>query len=206
MTAHPYPPPKHVSEDRDAMIDVVRRFPFATLASAGDPPAVAHLPVIWAPDGEGRTLWTHLDRANPQTPLLDDKPVTVMVRGPDAYMSPELFEGDYFPTWNYVIVECAGTARLLQDDAQQRAILDAMAAAFEGLYGKTFSLAGKEKAVARLLPLITGVEITVERMTGRFKLLQDRPESERETALAAFERRPGLDAAFREQLRKLSGL
>ena len=30
MTNRPYPPPKHVSEDGDVMIDVVRRFPFAT--------------------------------------------------------------------------------------------------------------------------------------------------------------------------------
>ncbi len=202
----PYPPPFHVSEDEAALIDIIRRFPFATFSSAGDPPAVSHMPAIWADGGEGKTLWTHIDRANPQTEALNDRPVTAVFHGVNSYMSPELFEGAFFPTWNYVVVECAGTARLIETEAGIRRILDASASAFETLYGKGFSLAGQKEKVGSLIPYICGVEITVERMSGRVKLAQDRPEPDRERALEALDRRPGWNSDFHNRLRRLAGL
>jgi len=191
----PYPPPHHLSHDRDLLIETVHAFPFALLVSGGAAAQISHAPVVWKPGEAGRTIWLHMDRANPHSDTLDGAAVTAVFRAGDAYITPSMQAPGKLPTWNYAIVEAQGAARRIDQPSAVKAILAAQTAQYEAQWGGDYALDPDGKAVAALLPFITGVEIAVDSLTGRFKLSQDRRAQDKAAGFAALtDGSPGLEA------------
>src|SRR5690606_29193437 len=78
--------PRHFAETDLAGLDALAaRDPFVTLVTVADGvPAVSHLPVLYARDGERIVLRGHWSRANPQW-RHGDGPALAIVHGPHAY-------------------------------------------------------------------------------------------------------------------------
>lgn len=176
-----YPPKRYLENDPDRLYDVINRYRFATLVSARgvDEPVVTQLPMtLDTSRGSLGVLFGHMDSANPHTELLDGRRILVLFHGPNGYISPHVYESEQLPTWNSITVEVRGRARVLRDrDAVVNGLCGIAAAADPTPGG--FRLTREAASDERLFPFIVGFEIDIEDMRGRFKLSQDRDETDR---------------------------
>ncbi len=202
-----YPPQRHVDDDPAKAYALMDRFKFATVLSARgtDDPVVSQVPLI-LDAGRGRhgVLFGHLDRANPHVELLDDRPVTVLFHGPESFISPRIYASDQLPTWNSASVHVRGRVRLVRDRERVVAGLCAIARMSERDPGTEPTLVPDDPRIPRLLPYIVAFEIEIEQITGRFKLSQDRDETDRR--LAALELADATEAGHRDFIGVLTEL
>jgi predicted FMN-binding regulatory protein PaiB len=170
-----YPPAYHVEHDRDKIHRVIEAFPLATLISRTDDDVViTPLPLILDRSrGAHGVLVGHIDNNNPHLAWLDDRPVAAVFRGPDAYISPSVYSTPQLPTWNYIAAHVRGTARLLRSADALRDALIAMATHLKR-DDDPWTLTPDHARMNALLAYITGFEIEITGMVGRFKLSQDK--------------------------------
>jgi len=148
--------PDHFAETRqDVLLSLIEAHRLATIVRQDPDGLVAdHIPLIIYQRGDLLSLRGHVARANPLWRLADGKDVLVVFQGPQTYISPGWYpskaeHGKVVPTWNYAVV-------------QAWKVSDAPAAYIE--------------ATARA---IVGIEITVTRMTGKWKVSQNRSAADR---------------------------
>jgi transcriptional regulator len=170
-------------EDRDEMLAFVADVSFGTIFSRNDDGIrVAHVPVtVEAPD----RLRFHLARSNRAAPGLDASEVLFSCLGPDAYISPDWYgTPDQVPTWNYVAVECEGTARQLGED-DLVAQLDRLSAAQERRLAPKMPWTREKMTPGRFQAMLRAIacyEIHVRELRGTCKLGQNKKLDEREGA------------------------
>jgi transcriptional regulator len=170
-----YRPSSFACDDRETLLAFIRANPFATVINPGkDNPWVAHLPLIY----ENGQLFGHMARANPLVHAFGSADVQVIFHGPHAYVSPTWYaKAPAVPTWNYAVVHALGPARLLNDDETTQ-VVDRMAELFEP--DGTWRFSGlPENYRTDMLRGIVGLSIAVLRIEGKFKLSQNRDETDR---------------------------
>src|SRR3954469_11101719 len=94
--------PAHATTDPEAVRDLVRRNPWATIVSDSDGELVAsHYPVLLDENVEGLALLTHVGRPDEKVHRFDEREVLVIVQGLHGYVSPSWYgpEGTKAPTW-----------------------------------------------------------------------------------------------------------
>lgn len=165
-------------ERREVLHDLMRRNSFATLVTYdGERPFASHLPFFLdAEQGEHGTLRAHLARANEQWQhFAAGREAMVLFQGAHAYISPTWYEKQpSVPTWNYAVVHAYGVPRLLDDEAFFRLLHD-LVAVYEP---QPDALDMPEAHVRKLMPAIVGFEIEITRLEGKFKLGQNRSETD----------------------------
>jgi len=186
--------PRAFAETRiDALLGLIRDYPFATVvASAAQGPVANHLPVEWV-DG---ALHGHVARGN-ELAALDGAPVLAIFQGPQAYVSPNWYPskretGREVPTWNYAVVHVHGRLKTIDDPAWLRALLERLSDRHEAGEPQPWRV-GDAPAdhVERLLKAIVGIEIAVERIEGKSKLSQNHPRRNRLGVIAGLRERGG---------------
>jgi transcriptional regulator len=148
-----------------------------------------HLP--WLVDrtrGEHGTLRGHLARANPHHRLpragADDGEALVIFAGHDAYVRPGWYaskaeHGRVVPTWNYVAVHAYGTLRFIDDAAVVRELVESLTARHEMVRPKSWHVSdAPDEYVRQQLKAIVGVELTITRLEGKWKMSQNRPDAD----------------------------
>ena len=169
--------PKHFAEtDRTHLLAVMRTHAFATIVSSVDgEPFATHAPVrVAVGDDDAVVIEGHVARANPHATSLDGSRVLVIFHGPHTYVSPTLYRSPgRVPTWNYIAVHAAGRARAVDAPADKQAILTRLIDEHEPSFNATFDGFDARPRDA-LLAAITGFEIVVDRLEGKFKLGQHR--------------------------------
>jgi transcriptional regulator len=182
-------------EDEARLLSHLADHPFVTLAAAPDGrPMVAHAPVVVRRLESGPVLDFHLSRSNALAPHLEAGFRAVMVsRGPDAYVSPDWYEGaDQVPTWNYVAVEAEGPVTAL-DETGLIALLDALSAQEEARLSPKRPWTRAKMATAtfeRMSRAIIGARMTPERLEGTFKLSQNKAGADRAGVIAGLGEHP----------------
>jgi len=180
------PPFNAMPEGADAAgaRELVRSVGAAELVTAGPDgyPLATLLPVVWS----GDVVSAHLARANPHwRAIADDQPTLLVVRGPQAYVSPSWYatkaeHGRVVPTWNYSAVHLTGRARVVDDPAWLRAHVEALTRLHEDHRAAPWEVDDAPAAyVTGQLRGIVGVEVRVERVEGKDKLSQNRSEADR---------------------------
>jgi transcriptional regulator len=160
----------------------------AIVTTRGDGIEVDHLPFSVHPEiGTQGTLRCHSARGNPiWNALLDNGNVTVVFQSPNAYISPTWMpgrkrHGKVAPSWNYAAVHVYGQARIVQDHDWLKQHLHDLSAPQEVKRDDAWSLAeAPPEFVNGLLDYIVGIEITVERLVGKWFVGQQRSPSDRE--------------------------
>nr|WP_225954589.1 FMN-binding negative transcriptional regulator [Kibdelosporangium phytohabitans] len=167
------------------------------------------LPFVHDPDsGENGALIGHMARGNDQW----KQPVTgealVIVRGPDAYVTPNWYATKQehhrvVPTWNYVTAHVHGRLVVHDDpvwtDAQVRRLTDR----HEAGNAQPWSVdQAPAKFVEGQLRAIVGIELVITRIEGKFKLSQNQTEANLDGVLAGLDARghagdPSMAAAIR---------
>jgi transcriptional regulator len=187
--------PAFFREDRlEVQHAFIRNHPLGLLISQSSAGLLANLLpfVLIAGDGERGVLQAHMARANPQWRELDNQTVLVVFRGADAYVSPSLYAtksetGKVVPTWNYVMVQARGTARLRGDGDWLTPQLCALTNAREATRAQPWSV-GDAPAdyIEAQKKAIVGIEIEIALIEGKWKVSQNQPEGNRRSVVAGF--------------------
>lgn len=195
-----YVPPAFEATDADEIRRFIDVYDFATLVSAGATvPHVSHLPLWLRPAGDGfGTLVGHVARANPHREAFDGRtPALAIFHGPHAYVSPAWYaKGPAVPTWNYAVVHVHGTPRILSDDGEVAALLDALVERYEAGRRERWRPDLPDDFARAMRGAITAFELPIERVEAKFKLGQNRSPADRAGTLAGLEAegRPAADA------------
>lgn len=177
-----YVHPRHRLTDRDTLFALLDAHPLGAWVCQGRSGLVAN-PVPFLLDrhrGPWGTLIGHVARANPVWRELGPAvPSVVMFQGPQAYISPGWYpgkaaHGEVVPTWNYVVAQAHGVARVVEDRAALIDLLRRLTAAHEATRPVPWSMADAPAPyIERMLRAIVGIEIPIERLVGKLKASQD---------------------------------
>jgi transcriptional regulator len=195
--------PSLFREDRlEVQHAFIQSHPLGLLISHGPGGLLANLLpfVLKTGDSGPGVLQVHMARANPQWRELDDQPVLVVFRGPDAYVSPSLYAtkketGKVVPTWNYAMVQVRGRARVRDQVEWLTPQLSALTSAREASRAQPWSIAdAPSDYIEAQKKAIVGIEIEIAAIEGKWKVSQNQPEANRRSVAAAF----SLDESTRE--------
>lgn len=195
--------PAHFAPD-DAMVgDLLHHHGAADLVTLTAEGLVATmLPFIYVPDaGEHGALHGHLARNNPQWKLPAQGESLVIVRGPDAYISPSWYaskaeHGRVVPTWNYVTAHVYGRL-IVHDDAEwTEDLVRRLTAKHEAYITHPWSVDdAPPEFIAGQLRAIVGVELAISRIEAKAKLSQNRPAADIEGVIAGLRERGEAESA-----------
>ena len=196
-----YVPAAFAETDPARLFDCIEAHSFGLLVSAdrdSGEPVATHLPLLVARDqGPRGRLVGHMARANPQWRAIDGRHVLCVFSGPHAYVSPSWYEAEnVVPTWNYVAVHVYGTCRVLDDNAATAEIVARYVETYERSLPAPWTLDDSTRSFEKLVQLIVGFEIEIERIEGKWKLGQNHPQPRR--AKAAEHLAASADAGARE--------
>jgi transcriptional regulator len=170
--------PRHFEQrDRAHLLEVMREHSFATVVTAVDgEPFASHVPVRVEELADGTLrIEGHVAAMNPQVRAYDaGARALVIFAGPHTYVSPTLYKSaGRVPTWNYIAVHARGAMRALHDRAAKHDLLMRLIERYEPSFMATF-VAFEPRHRDALLDGITGFDLLVDRLDGKFKLGQHR--------------------------------
>lgn len=177
--------PKHFDEPSlDVMQALLRDYPLATLVTLSvDGLNANHIPLHWVDDGtEYGCLRGHVARANPMWSDADVErslDVLAIFQAESAYISPSWYaskqqSGKVVPTWNYAAVHAYGALRVMDDALWIRNQLEEMTAHNETAFPEPWAVSDAPyDFTEQLIEQIVGIEITVSRLSGKWKISQN---------------------------------
>lgn len=186
--------PKHHEETRlDVLQALIRAHPLGVWVVLGDGELIAnHIPFLLdTKRGERGTLVGHLARANAVWQTAPGPiPSVVTFQGPQTYITPawyasKLEHGRAVPTWNYAVVHVHGRPTFIEDRDWLYAHVNQLTNEHESGQAHPWQV---EDAPAdfteALVGAIVGVEIPIQRIEGKWKTSQNRPERDRQGVMA----------------------
>ncbi len=180
--------PAHFVEDRiGVMHDLITAHRLATIVHNGPDGLTAnHIPLLIDPTrGASGTLVGHIARANPLWQEAAGQSILIVFQGPQAYVSPSWYpskqiHGKVVPTWNYAVVHAQGTLRAIDDPTWLLAHVATMTDANEANRTNPWKVGDAPHDYTQtLVKAIVGIEIDIVRLTGKWKVSQNRPADDR---------------------------
>ena len=174
------------AEDRlDVLHQLIQEHPLGTLVTleasglnANHLPFELVTPSAAAPFG---TLRAHVARANPIWKNLDTSTEAIIIfQGPHAYISASWYEekkisGKEVPTFNYAVVHAFGKIQLHEDPAWLMAHLHQLTDMHEVTQENPWQVSDAPKDyIEKLLKGIIGIEIPLTKISGKWKVSQNR--------------------------------
>lgn len=169
----------------------IRRFmaenAFATVVTVVDGmPFASHIPLLLE-DGEPLRLSGHLAKANPQWQHFADNPrVMVIFQGAHAYVSPTSYETAGVPTWNYTAIHVYGRVSLIHEREALRDLVHHLSSRYEGQGENAWAPSYPDK----MLDAIVGFTIDVDEVQAKYKLSQNRSQTDRENVANVLQASP----------------
>lgn len=184
--------PKHFSQQDSTKIKkLIAQNSFVTLLSFSDDQKVRinHLPVILSRQpGEENVLVGHMSRANPQWLDFQKNPkATIIVHGPNAYISPLWYTTKDVPTWNYAVAHLHGQMELVEGYEEQVEILKTFSSYFEPEW--EFEIPEDLNQRDRLTKSIISFRFHPQDIEAKFKLSQNRSPEDQRGVIAGLEQR-----------------
>ncbi|HTJ29899.1 MAG TPA: FMN-binding negative transcriptional regulator [Acidobacteriaceae bacterium] len=194
-------------EDPAILLEAMRAYSFAILFGpcADGEPTATHLPLVIRQEDTQFTIEGHFARANPHWQTLANQKTLVVFPGPHSYVSPTLYASQQsVPTWNYIAIHATGTLHLVEDEAGKEQLVRSLIAIHEPTHLDQWQ-SQTEHYRSAMLKNIVGFRIPIDKLEGKFKLSQNRPDPDRanirtaqstgsadEQALAAWMQRLGI--------------
>jgi transcriptional regulator len=193
--------PKHFEQaDPAALQGLMAAHPLATLVTTGaDGVTADHLPLEYhAADG---VLRGHVARANPLWQHAAGQPVLAVFSGPQAYVTPSWYPSKaathkVVPTWNYTVVHAHGVLQAVDDAPWLRELVSGLTRHHESPRAAPWSVDdAPADYVQQMLRAIVGIQIQVTRLIGKWKISQNRSETDRLGVADGLAALPGDEAA-----------
>jgi transcriptional regulator len=184
-----YVPAAFAQTETSALHDFIDAHDFGLLVSNGPDGLIAsHLPfMVDRSKGDQGTLYAHVARANPQWQTITQGEAMAVFQGPHGYISPSWYKTHpAVPTWNYAAAHVYGRVAFIDDTAKLEAMMHKLVARYESQRPQPWTLAGvPQKFIDGMLKGIVGLEMTVTRIDGKWKLSQNRSTTDRRSVIAA---------------------
>lgn len=174
-----------IEERQDALKDFIREHSFATLVSIHEgEPFATRLPTLLVERADGAlVIECHIALNNPQWKSLENQTALIIFDGPHSYISPNWYDtkGETVPTWNYVTVHAYGTIKLHRESAWFGNFLRRLTEKHEAPSPEPWTMAKADPDYIKSeFNHIVGIEFTVTRLEGKFKLNQNRTAKDRD--------------------------
>ncbi|WP_407338272.1 FMN-binding negative transcriptional regulator [Methylocapsa polymorpha] len=133
----------------------------------------------------------------------------MIFQGPQAYVTPSWYKtkektGKVVPTWNYVTVHAYGHMAVIEDRAWLLDQITALTNAMEKSRARPWSVADAPASfVEASLEQIVGLEIPIDRIEGKWKLSQNRPQADYDGVVAGLLASAGAEHSDHEAMAKL---
>ena len=181
--------PAHFTADDEAVHELLAHHGAADLVTMTTDGLVATM-LPFVHDRSRNVLLGHFARNNDHWRRTVVGEALVIMRGPDAYVSPAWYEskrehGRVVPTWNYITAHVYGTMTVHDDPAWVENVVRRLSDHHEAGRAEPWSVDdAPEKFVSGQLRAIVGVEIAINRIEAKFKLSQNRPEADVDGVIA----------------------
>jgi transcriptional regulator len=181
--------PAHFHETRAELLHgLIRERPLAALVTlTAEGLEANHIPFEF--DAEPAPLGTlrgHVAKANPVwRSFSPNVEALIMFQGPQAYISPSWYPskkitGEVVPTYNYLIVHGYGAMRIIHDREWLRGLVTRLTNRFEAGRDARWQVTDAPVPfIDKQLAAIVGIEIALTKLTGKWKLSQNRPAEDR---------------------------
>jgi transcriptional regulator len=178
--------PAHFAADDAVVRDLLANHGAADLVTATATGLQAtFLPFLYDPSaGEHGALLGHLARNNDHWRAEPVGEAMVIVRGPDAYVSPGWYpskaeHGRVVPTWNYVTAHVHGRLVVHDEVGFVEDVVRRLTAKHEADRDRPWSPDDSPPAFfAGQLKAIVGVELVISRIEAKVKMSQNRPPAD----------------------------
>ena len=178
--------PEHFAMDDESVRDLLIHHGAGDLVTATDRGLVSTLlPFVYQPGAGPRgSLLGHFARNNEHWRLPPIGEAMVILRGPDAYITPNWYaskseHGRVVPTWNYVTAQVHGELVIHDDVDWLDALVRRLTEKHEAGEARPWSVDDPPaKFVAGQLRAIVGVELRITRIEAKAKLSQNRPAAD----------------------------
>ncbi|SEJ86684.1 FMN-binding negative transcriptional regulator [Paraburkholderia diazotrophica] len=191
--------PAHFEENRlEALHRLIADYPLGSLVTVGPNGLDAnHVPFEFdAGKGPHGTLRAHVARANPVWQEVAERPdALVIFQGPSAYISPTWYPSKHethrqVPTYNYMVVHAHGPIVVRDDEAFVRGLVARLTRKMEAGEPVPWKM-GDAPAdyISQMLGAIVGIEIELTKLTGKWKLSQNKASADRRGAADALNER-----------------
>lgn len=183
-----YLPKIHEESRLDVLHTLIRAHPLGTWVVADEAELlVNHIPFFLdASRGAFGTLVGHVARANPIWKTAPSTlPSVAVFKGPQTYITPSWYpskheHGKAVPTWNYAVVTAHGRPQFIEDRAWLYTHLGHLTEAHEASQALPWKIDdAPPDFTEKLMGAIIGVEIPIERIEGKWKTNQNRPEPDK---------------------------
>jgi len=189
--------PRHFAVGNAAVHDLLMGHGAADLVTATAQGLLATLlPFVYEPAvGEDGALLGHLARNNDQWRQEVLGEALVIVRGPDAYVSPSWYaskaeHGRVVPTWNYVTVHVYGRLVVHDDPDWVNALVRRLTEKHEAGGPRPWAVEDAPPAfIEGQLRAIVGLELVISRVEAKAKLSQNRPAADIDGVIAGLQAR-----------------
>lgn len=202
--------PDYALTDPERAKELIRRHPWATMASATpDGVVVSHYPFLLEEDADGIVLVSHVGKPDERLHRLGETELAVVFYGPSGYISPSWYQlATGVPTWNFQTVHAYGIPEILSDE-ENLAVLERLVDHFEDPLPEPFRMRGTLENAAyaeRIVHGTVGFRMRVTRFVGKDKMSQDKPPEVVDRILAELEAEgPYSNPALAARMRELRG-
>jgi transcriptional regulator len=181
--------------------DMIEAARFGLLVLCAGGPLAAHIPFVLRRDqGAYGMLVAHVARIDPLARHLGagheeqeaqgGHEALAIFSGPNAYISPQWYETDGLPTYNFLAVHAHGCPRLLEDRDKVLAYLGELVDVHEQRFSSPWSLASAAKDhVEELLPHIVAFTLEISSIQGKRKLSQNKSAEDRDGVIRGLHER-----------------
>lgn len=160
--------------------EFIQKNSFASLNSIHESkPWTTHIPLELETNEQGeRVLWGHLSRANPQWKSFAGNPAVLAVfMGPHSYISSSWYDHVNVPTWNYIAVHISGKVKIVEGE-QLYESLKRLVNKYEAASKQPVSVENMPPDFVRKeIKGVVGLEISIDKIEGNWKLSQNRDDS-----------------------------
>jgi transcriptional regulator len=188
--------PTHFQEASPAaLIDLIEQHPLGTVVCHTENGLVAdHIPLLFRPEaGTAGKLLGHVAANNPLWQLGSDQALLVVFQGPSAYISPNWYAtkaeaGKVVPTWNYAVVHAYCSLTAIRDPAKVLALVSELTDRHESKQPHPWRVSdAPSEFTERLLNNIVGIELTIHRLQGKWKVSQNQTTANQLSVIAALQ-------------------
>ena len=167
--------PKHFKvNDQEEIYEFIKANSFGQLISIVDGKLFStHMPFLLSEDKS--SILGHIAKPNPQHIDLDSQEVLITIQGEHGYISPSWYENPGVPTWNYQAVHIYGRCAVFTDAEKLKIVVDNLTRKYEISLPKPWLPDYKSSKLSG----IVGVEIKIRELQCKFKLSQNRSNTDR---------------------------
>ncbi|MBM4207753.1 MAG: FMN-binding negative transcriptional regulator [Gammaproteobacteria bacterium] len=186
--------PKHFEvTDIGLMHELIRDYPLATLITLGkDGINANHIPFYLAQNPQPYGLLQgHVARSNNLLQNInDDLDYLAIFHGSNTYITPNWYAtkeetGKVVPTWNYAVVHVYGRLSIIDEPSWLYNQLSTLTDHNEARFSKPWSISdAPQDFTEKLMASIVGIEMTITKLIGKWKVSQNQQERNQESVIA----------------------